>query len=160
MSIKDSIGNVAKLLVKVHDADLKAQLQEALLSAQGEGLDLQERVAELQEENARLRGERDARDEVAKVSEQLFYARNAYWRKDETIDSAYCPTCWDTKRFLVHLTRERTTAGLCYSCKSRHHFVYNGPRPNEGDVATPDGSASPASPTKPKPSRRQTFRGL
>ena len=105
MSIRESIGTAVNLLVKVHDANLKAQLQEALLSAQGEALDLQERMARLQDDNVRLSDELRKRDELSGVADQLFYARHAYWRKDETIDSAYCPTCWDTKRFLVRLMR-------------------------------------------------------
>ena len=137
MSIKDYFGNIKTLLVEVPNAELKAQILAALVDAQSEALDLQDRIGRLQEEIARLKAERDARNEVDEVRDQLFYARHAYWRKDETIDSAYCPTCWDTKRFVVHLMRESGTAGFCNSCKSRHYSVYDGPRPNEGDTATP-----------------------
>lgn len=45
MSIKDYLGNMKALLVKVHDLELKSELLALLLDAQGEALDLQERLA-------------------------------------------------------------------------------------------------------------------
>ena len=71
MSIRDSISNVSKLLVKVHDADLKAQLQEALLNAQGEALDLQSKLGETQAENAHLSEELRKANELSAATDQL-----------------------------------------------------------------------------------------
>ena len=45
MSIRESIAKAVKLVLKVHDADLKDQLQAALFDARGHALDLQERAA-------------------------------------------------------------------------------------------------------------------
>ncbi len=154
MSIKDSIGNVAKLLVKVHDADLKAQLQVALLSAQGEALDLQERVARLQEENAQLSDQLRKRDELSDIAEQLFYARHAYWRKDEKTCSAYCPTCWGSSHKLIPLMHVADDAGYCTACDKAYHYVYDGPRPEEGDTAAPGSSTTPREPSWGSGSRR------
>ncbi len=107
MSMKDSIGNVAKLLVNVHDGELKAQLQEALLNAQGEALDLQERVARLQEENAELRRRLEARDEAKHLEREVLYlSKGVWWRKDEESFQAYCPSCWAKSQTLIPLTRQ------------------------------------------------------
>ena len=113
MGIKDYFGNIKTLLVDIPNAELKAEIRGAVLNAQSEALDLQEKVGQLQEENAKLRAEHDARDEIAKIADQLFFARHAYWRKDETIDSAYCQTCWDTKHTLVRLLRAANGTGIC-----------------------------------------------
>ena len=77
MSIRESIGAVSTLLIKVHDAGLKAELQAALLSAQGEALDLQERFARLLEENAKLREQLRDRTESDEIARQLYYSWNA-----------------------------------------------------------------------------------
>lgn len=134
MSIKDSIGSVIKLLVNVHDAELKAQLTEALIDAQGDALALQERVAHLQEENAQLRQQLQAHDEASKLADQLYYAMNVYWRKGEDILSAYCPACWDSKRLLARLSRDIRNSGRCGVCKNYYPYVYQSGRPNEGDL--------------------------
>lgn len=47
MSIKDYLGNIKTLLVNVHDAEVKAEILTALLDAQGEALNLQERFGQL-----------------------------------------------------------------------------------------------------------------
>lgn len=135
MSIRESIGNVTKLLVKVHDAELKAELQEALLNAQGEALDLQERLARFQEENAELREQLRSKSQADKLAEQLFYARDVYWRKDESIFSAYCPTCWDTKRLLVRLEISDESS-WCEPCKQNFYQLKQGqqrPAPSDNE---------------------------
>lgn len=139
MGLKDSIGAAVKLLVDVRDADLKARLQEALLAAQGEALDLQERLTGLLKDNTQLSQQLQALEELSKTAGQLFYARHAYWRKDEEICSAYCPTCWDSSRKSVRLMRTGDH-GHCHVCGNDHHYVYDGPRPKKGDTATPEHS--------------------
>lgn len=146
MSLKDYFGNIKTLLVRVHDAELKAELQAALLDAQGEALDLQERVARLQEENLELSEQLRERDERSGIAERLYYARHAYWRKDEEACSAYCPTCWDSDHKLLHLMHVANHAGYCIVCKKAYHYVYDGPRPKEGDTAAPGGSTTSIDP--------------
>jgi len=119
MSLRDSIGGIAKLVVNVHDSKLQAELLTALLTAQNEALALQERVAKLQEENADLREQVRSNKQTSELAEQLFYARNAYWRKDESILSAYCTICWDTKSLLVRMQMGQDDA-YCNACKTRH----------------------------------------
>lgn len=137
MSMRESISNVANLLVKVHDADLKAQLQEALLNAQGEALDLQVQVAQLQEEKAKLAEQLREKSRTTDLGEKLYYARNGYWRRDETIVSAFCPTCWDAKGLLMRLDDFGEGRGVCHHCQECYESVYNGGRPAEGEPKRP-----------------------
>ena len=58
----------------------------------------------LKEEVARLSDELRKRDEV-------FFARNAYWKKDETALLAYCPPCFGSKHQLIPLKRCRDNTG-------------------------------------------------
>ncbi len=130
MSISEKIGGAAKLLVEVRDAELRVELVAALLDARSDALDLQE-------ENAKLRKQIEAHDKTDAIDKQLYYARHAYWRKDESIDSAYCQACWDSKRMLIRLARiAKSHAARCKACNSAYDFVYSSARPNEGDHAT------------------------
>lgn len=135
MSIRESIGTAVNLLVKVHDADLKAQLQAALLDAQGEALDLQERVALLQEENAELRRRAEARDEAKHLEREVLYlSKGVWWRKDEGACQAYCPSCWAKSKTLVPVSQQFLSAlrygGVCPTCKARFENIYAGAKPN------------------------------
>ncbi len=138
MGMRESISNVIKLLVKVRDADLKAELQEALLDAQGEALDLQERVARLQEENVELRKRLGAKDEAERLEREVLYlAQGVWWRKDEQALQAYCPSCWACSQTLIPLTRHyRGTlryGGECPTCKAPFPQAYAGDKPDAGD---------------------------
>lgn len=132
MSIKDYLGNIKTLLVDIPNADLKAEIQSALIDAQGEALDLQERVALLQEENSKLADQLREKSRTTDLDEKLYYARNAYWRRDEEIVSAYCPTCWDANRLLMRLDDYGRNLGYCHHCKNTFEGVYNVGRPAEG----------------------------
>ena len=98
---------------------------------------LQKEVTELREENRRLSDEIRERDKQAEQEGNLFFARNAYWKKDETALLAYCPPCFASKKQLIPLRRLRNNLGVCDICKSTQNCVYEGPRPKEGDDATP-----------------------
>ena len=137
MSILETVKTAADLAVKVHDDQLKAALLKSLFDAQGEALALQQQVFQMQVENRRLSDEVRKRDEQSKLAENVFYARNSYWRKGETIMSAFCPNCWDAKRLLMRLDDYGHGRGYCHQCKEIYEGVYNGGRPNEGDPKRP-----------------------
>lgn len=131
MGMRESIKNITNLLINVHDADLKAQLQTAVLDAQGEALNLQERLAKLQEENAELRKRAESSDRASELENDLYFARNGMWRKSETALSAYCTTCWATKQQLIRLKPGyQQDGGFCQGCEYVHDGVYaNDTRP-------------------------------
>lgn len=135
--MRESISGVVKLLVDVHDADLKAKLQAALLDAQGEALNLQEKVARLQEGNAEFAEQLREKSRTTDLGEKLYYARNGYWRRDETIVSAFCPTCWDAKGLLMRLDDFGEGRGVCHHCQECYESVYKGGRPAEGEPKRP-----------------------
>ena len=149
MNIIDYLGNMKALVVKVHNAELKHELLTALIEAQSQ-------VSDLLKENMKLRAERDAREEVAEIRKNIFFVRNAYWDKRETIVSCYCQPCWDTKKTLVRLMRCGDHGGICNSCKTYHPCTFDGPRPNEGDEATPPEKSEPIAVSGGR--RRQSFR--
>lgn len=134
MSIIDSFKTASSIVVKVHDADIKAEIQAALLNAQGEALELQARVATLQEENVELHKDIEARKHAADLADKVFLARHAIWMKDNSNDAAFCPTCWQTTRKLVSLMKTNRS-GFCHACKAYHDFVYVGPKPKMGESA-------------------------
>ncbi len=132
--MRESITNVANLLVNVHDAELKAELQAALIDAQGEALALQERVARLQEKNTELTRCLEARDEAKRLEREVLYlSKGVWWRRDEESFHAYCPSCWAKSQTLIPLTRQYVTfgySGLCPTCKARFERVYAGDKPD------------------------------
>lgn len=134
MSITDYFGNIKSLLVRVHDAELKAELLAQVLDAQGEALNLQDRIARLQDENSKLRKQLEEIHRASELENDLYFARDALWRKSETAFSAYCMTCWGTKRQLIpliHMLYEEEGAGVCPGCNFMHNDVYAGKaRPN------------------------------
>lgn len=124
MSIIETVKTAADLAVKLHDGDLKAALQQSLLDAQGEALALQQQLFDMQVENRRLTDEIRKRDDTSELADKIFYAREAYWRKDEAILSAYCSLCWDTRNQLVRVTRGVRNSGVCQKCKARFDGVF------------------------------------
>jgi|GEM_PF-2860669 len=136
MNVKDYFVTLKNFLFKVHDAELKGELQAALIEARQAALHLQDQVADIQGENAKLKAALAASDEAAALKDTLYYGRNAYWRSDEIECNAYCAVCWDSRRTRVHLTVE-TFDGSCNQCHCKFPGVYFGPKPIQGEADYP-----------------------
>ena len=135
MSIMGAICNAKDLLVGLHDAELKTQLQSLLLDAQGEALELQEQVARLQQENAELRKRMESEEEAKRRErEDLYLERGVWWQRGERQTQAYCPGCWVKRQALVPLTDAvvagRPLGGRCPICKASFSRIYCSGRPN------------------------------
>ncbi len=92
MGIGESIKVALGLAVKVRDAKLQADIQAALISAQGEALSLQQRVSELLEENDALKAE--LRKKVDTPAERK--SINGIWwgvLPGEKESMPFCPKC-------------------------------------------------------------------
>lgn len=131
MTFAEAIRNGIGWLSRVRDRELRA-LHAALVNARAEATALQEKLARLQEENAQLRSQLLSRDESARLTEQLYYARSVYWRKDEADNWAYCPICFDTRGKLVRLIHG-DMRGTCPTCGDTRFLPYSGGKPKPGD---------------------------
>ena len=134
ISIKECIGNATTLLLKLRDADLKVEIQAALLAAQGEALDLQQRFGQLQEENAKLKKRFEARDESERLEREVLYmAMCVWWRRDQELVQPYCPSCWAKDQSLIPLTKQYRPplqyGGICPTCKAQFGHVFKGDKP-------------------------------
>lgn len=144
----ETIGGLGEVLKTVVNNKDQIKVQEAIIQAKSQALDVLSKLATLQEENASLREEIRKYQERADLADRVFYARHAYWMKDPKDGSAFCPTCFDTKGQLVRLMKNGDT-GVCHICEKLHHYVYVDAKPKEDDAAT----YTP--PERPREPRRQ-----
>jgi len=122
MGLGEKIKGIGDLIVKVHDADLKADLQQRILDLQSDCFTLQEKNAGLLEENAKLRGQLQKVEDREKMLAQLKLERNAYWKDD----TPYCISCVHKQHQLIPLARRRgqSTEAYCPTCKTPFSNVY------------------------------------
>lgn len=77
-------------------------------------LDIQQKLIDLQEENAELRSQAKALREKDKFECNLIYEKNAFYlvKKDGTKEGPYCPKCWgdESKKLRMY------NAGHVYYC--------------------------------------------
>lgn len=159
MNIFDLLGSLNSAVKDADEAELRTKAAQIVLTAQAEAVRMQKEVMDLREENEKLRKEKAAHDKTDEIEKHLYFRRQAWWRDDETIRLAYCPTCWGTNRQQLPLMREAGDAGFCNACKGRFRRVYDGPKPDRNDKATPD-DPPPPPPAPRKPSVREQMRDL
>jgi hypothetical protein len=133
-SLLESIGGLGEVVKTLTNGQERVKALEAVINAKSQAFDLLTKLTELQQENSDLRNELRKHKEQAELAAKVFFARNAYWRKDEVITSAYCPTCFETKGQLVRLSQTQEN-GWCHPCKHEIDWVYDGERPQPGDPA-------------------------
>lgn len=135
--LMETIGGLGEIFKTISNNKDRIDAQEVLIKAKSQALDILTQNTELQQQIAELRSELRKLKDQAELANRFFYARHAYWSKDEKDGSAYCPTCFDRDKLTVRLTRDGGD-GFCTACKMRHKHAYydNGTRPKEGDPAT------------------------
>ena len=109
MSVIDNFKSISNLLRKVRDADLKAELQQALLETQGALLELQERSSEQQQELGELKSEVQRLNDIGELrnnielrDDGLYYLRASVEGRH---DGPYCTRCFDRDGCLVTATK-------------------------------------------------------
>jgi hypothetical protein len=78
---------------------------------------MQQMVIELSDDNRGLKAKLEENDRIAQLEKHVFHDDGVAWfrRDDGNIEpEPYCPTCWDDKRKLVHLTPGASQG--TYSC--------------------------------------------
>ena len=94
MSMIDGLKTAGKVL---HEAG-KIEQYEQILDAQQKMLEMQSNIADLIEENKRLK-------QKLELQTSLSFENNAYWSvTDEKKDGPFCSRCWDVDKNTVRLT--------------------------------------------------------
>jgi hypothetical protein len=124
MGILDTIRTTVETVNKVHDAEIKSELLSEIIS-------LQTLMLELQSENEHLKDELKSKTDKQQLRELLYFAQNAYWRRDENEIIAYCSGCFDNKGSLItlHSFIGRELAN-CPVCRLTIQGVYKSTRPS------------------------------
>lgn len=126
MGALEAIKTLGTRLVDIHDAELKSQLQQMVIEAQGEVLGLQEKVASQRDEIENLKRElQEVRDKTDLLAEVRF-EHNAYWVPSDSEPKAYCVGCVHSRAQLLPLARHgRGSAGAyCPVCNTKYREVY------------------------------------
>ena len=123
MGIGDKIKGIGELVVQVHDADLKVELQQRILDLQSDCFTLQERNSEVLARNTELREALDAASKRADVRKCIvMMAESAYVFKDELGRRVICSACFESKGVTIPLTYHlaQVIDGICPSCKAKY----------------------------------------
>lgn len=104
------LTSAAKIL---READ-KIEQYQLILDAQETLLDYQKRIAELEEENKKLK-------DIKLFKEKATFSNNCYWlkREDGKTDGPFCSKCVETDDRTLHLhVRQSDGFATCPSCKN------------------------------------------
>lgn len=102
MGIVDNIKDTVALIQKMDNLDLYRKV-----------LDMQAEVMALVEENADLKRK-------LRVSDELVFRDNAYWRGQgsQRENGPFCPRCWDSEAKLIRLKITKAYQPECPNCKT------------------------------------------
>ncbi len=109
MAIFDELKSVAKVLQEAGKIEQYQQILDVLSKL----LEMQKRVAELEEENKNLA-------EKFKIKESLIYENNAYWIiNNNNKDGPFCSRCWDKNKDLIRMhPMMNPNFVVCPECKN------------------------------------------
>ena len=97
MGLGDKIKGIGDLVVQVHDADLKADLQQRILDLQGDCFALQEKNNALLDENNKLKAQLQQVEDNRQLLDGLTLERDVYWKDG----IPYCIACVHRDKQLV-----------------------------------------------------------
>lgn len=129
MSIIDNFKSISNLLRKVRDAELKAELQQALLETQGALLELQEQNSKQQQELGELKSEIERLDDIGELRNNIELRDDGLYYFRESVegrhDGPYCTRCFDRDGCLVTATKLAATfhaigSYVCNDCKGHY----------------------------------------
>lgn len=108
-----SIFDALKLSADLYKESGKIEQYKQILDAQAQLLEMQKRIADLENENKDLK-------EKLRIKENLIYENNAYWtNKEGKKDGPYCSRCWDKNKDLIRMHPTANPASSrCPECKN------------------------------------------
>jgi len=113
MGLYDGLKDVAKVLQQTDNIPLYKQLLD--LSAQA--LDMQNKIAELEQENRTLRNKTDISSRIIRYEQPYFTL------KDDDKNIHYCARCWDVNEKTVQGQTDEIGYFTCPECKTK--FIYD-----------------------------------
>lgn len=120
MSIVDDFKSLASLAMKVRDAGIQAEMQDTILRAQSQAMELQQQNYELLSNNAKLKDQIKELEHTDDIEKELLPTKEGalFYRKDKKL---YCSTCWGAeKKMILLVNKPHTRHGHCNNCKG--HF--------------------------------------
>lgn len=125
MSVLDAVKGMGELVKQVHDAELKAGLQQQVIDIQNECLALQEKLSTLRTENDALRAESSSLRARADIRGKIKHKDGHYIINDDMGERPICPACFEIGSNILPLTQCGHGAGRCPSCKAVYQKVFD-----------------------------------
>jgi predicted nuclease with TOPRIM domain len=112
-----SIFDALKLSADLYKESGKIEQYKQILDAQAQLLEMQKRIADLENENKDLK-------EKLRIKEDLIYENNSYWiNKEGKKDGPFCSRCWDKNKDLIRIHRIVGNDRKCPECKNHFKVV-------------------------------------
>lgn len=129
MGLSEKLKSIGELVVKIHDGELKSDLQQRILDLQGDCFTLQEKNAALLEENGKFKSNLQNIEHREQILADVTLARNVYWKDD----NPYCVACAQRDGQLIPLGRRGThsNTAICPACKADYLNVFGDDPPPE-----------------------------
>ena len=111
MGILDNAKEIANSVHEIKNLELYARV-----------LSLHSDIIQLVEDNNRLRAENGELNKKLQLREKMAFKEPFYFQDGD--ETPYCPSCWETKSFAIHVVffvdREDATYWHCPSCKTAY----------------------------------------
>ena len=125
MGLIDSAKAIGELVKKVHEADLKIEMQGQVIALQGEIMEIQQELSISRNENETLHGRLKVIEKHEVLKARLQRRHNHYVDPNDNPTRPYCIGCFDNHGKTVTLTKMPSGRGDCPVCKSSFLGVFD-----------------------------------
>lgn len=127
MSIVDDFKSLASLAMKVRDAGVQAEMQDTILRAQSQAMELQQQNYELLSNNEQLKVEIAKLQKIDDIEKDLELNDKGVYVSKST-GNKFCGACWATSKLRVPVIQMagHTSTGICTytKCQSRYPDLF------------------------------------